>query len=115
MFTQKKNHLGPRFFYLRTVLHDWADPEAAAILRNLVPAMKKRPGSQVLIDEMVLPNTGAHWWSTCLDLHMYAMLGAMERDEDQWRGLLDTAGLRLVDIRVYSPVMRHSIIVAEAK
>lgn len=104
---------GSKYYYLRTVLHDWEDPEAITILRNLVPAM--RPDSKILIDEMVLPNTGVHWWSACLDLHMYAMLGAMERNEDQWHSLLDKAGLRIVEIKTYSPVMRHSIIVAEPK
>lgn len=73
------------------------------------------PDSKIIIDEMVLPETGVHWWSASLDLHMYAMLGAMERSESQWRSLLDKAGLRLVEIKTYSPVMRHSIIVAEPK
>ncbi|KAI2627784.1 hypothetical protein GGR54DRAFT_636906 [Hypoxylon sp. NC1633] len=104
---------GAKYYYLRTVLHDWEDPEAALILSNLIPAMEK--GSKILIDEMVLPNVGVHWWSACLDLHMYTMLGAMERNEDQWHSLLDKAGLRIVEIKTYSPVMRHSIIVAEPK
>jgi hypothetical protein len=104
---------GSKFYYLRTVLHDWEDEEAEQILRNLIPAMG--PNSKILIDEMVLPNEGVHWWSACLDLHMYCMLGAMERNEDQWKSLLDKAGLRLVEIKTYSPVMRHSIIVAEPK
>ncbi|KAI1372125.1 hypothetical protein F4677DRAFT_274912 [Hypoxylon crocopeplum] len=104
---------GSKYYYLRTVLHDWEDEEAALILSNLIPAMD--PGSKILIDEMVLPNVGVHWWSACLDLHMYTMLGAMERSEDQWHSLLDKAGLRIVEIKTYSPVMRHSIIVAEPK
>ncbi|KAI9649720.1 hypothetical protein NHQ30_002301 [Ciborinia camelliae] len=104
---------GAQFYYLRTVLHDWEDDEAVQILKNLIPAMA--PGSKILIDEMVLPNTGVHWWSACLDLHMYAMLGAMERNEEQWHSLLDKAGLQITEISTYSPVMRHSIIVAQPK
>ncbi|KAB5566225.1 O-methyltransferase [Coniochaeta sp. 2T2.1] len=102
---------GSQFYYLRTVLHDWNDEDAEKILRNLIPAMT--PGSKILIDEMVLPNKGVHWWSASLDLHMYIMLGSMERNESQWHALLEKSGLRLVEIRTYSPVMRHSIIVAE--
>lgn len=71
--------------------------------------------SQILIDDMALPNTGVHWWSACLDLHMYTMLGAMERNVDQWHSLLDRAGLKLVEIKTYMPVMRNSVIVAELK
>lgn len=95
------------------MLHDWEDAEAIQILRNLVPAME--PDSQILIDEMVLPNTGTHWWSACLDLHMYTMLGAMERSYDQWASLLDAAGLKMIEVKTYSPVMRHSVIVAAPK
>ena len=104
---------GSQYYYLRTVLHDWNDRDAETILRNQVAAMA--PGSKILIDEMVLPNEGVHWWSACLDLHMYIMLGSLERNERQWQALLDKAGLRLVEIKTYSPVMRHSIIVAEPK
>lgn len=104
---------GARYYYLRTVLHDWEDDKGEEILRNIVPAMA--PDSQILIDEMVLPTTGAHWFSACLDLHMYTMLGAMERNVDQWKALLDRAGLRLVELRTYMQSMSHSIIVAEPK
>lgn len=73
------------------------------------------PDSQILIDDMALPNTGVHWWSACLDLHMYTMLGAMERNVDQWHTLLERAGLKVVGIRTYSAVMRHSVIIAAPK
>ncbi|KAL1974651.1 hypothetical protein VTN31DRAFT_4855 [Thermomyces dupontii] len=102
-----------KFYYLRTVLHDWSDEKCIQILKNLIPAMA--PDSQILIDEMALPATGVHWWSACLDLHMYAVLGALERTEDQWKELLEKAGLKFVEIRPYQPVMRHSIIIAELK
>ncbi|KAI4267628.1 MAG: hypothetical protein L6R38_008170 [Xanthoria sp. 2 TBL-2021] len=100
-----------KFYYLRTVLHDWPDDKAEEILKNVVGAMG--PDSRILIDEMVLPNTGVHWWSACLDLHMYAMLGAMERNVDQWEGLLGRCGLRVVETRTYMPVMRNSVLVVE--
>ncbi|KAL8927859.1 MAG: hypothetical protein Q9172_001159 [Xanthocarpia lactea] len=102
-----------KYYYLRTVLHDWPDDQAEAILKNVVGAMG--PDSKILIDEMVLPNTGVHWWSACLDLHMYAMLGAMERNVDQWESLLDRCGLKIVETRTYMPVMRNSVIVAVPK
>ncbi|CAL8576554.1 hypothetical protein XPA_002429 [Xanthoria parietina] len=104
---------GAKYYYLRTVLHDWADEQAEVILRNTAAAMGE--GSRILIDEMVLPNTGVHWWSACLDLHMYAMLGAMERTVDQWEALLGRCGLRVVETRTYMPVMRNSVMVVEKK
>ncbi|KAL9599999.1 MAG: hypothetical protein Q9219_003468 [cf. Caloplaca sp. 3 TL-2023] len=105
--------LSAKYYYLRTVLHDWADDKAEAILKNIIPAMG--PDSKILIDEMVLPNTGVHWWSACLDLHMYAMLGALERNVDQWQSLLDKCGLKIEEIRTYMPVMKNSVIIAVPK
>lgn len=68
-------------YYLHTVLHDWDDEKSIDILTNLPDAMSS--DSRILIDDMVLSNTGVHWWSTCLDLHMLTMLGAWERNVDQ--------------------------------
>ncbi|RYP49870.1 hypothetical protein DL768_004486 [Monosporascus sp. mg162] len=104
---------GADFYYLRTVLHDWSDEDCVKILNNLVPAMGAH--SRVLIDEMVLPNVGVHRYPAVMDMHMYVMLGALERTEADWRKVLDMAGLRLVEVKLYSPVMRHAVIVAERK
>jgi hypothetical protein len=95
------------------VLHDWDDEKSLEILKNLIPALG--PDSQILIDDMVLPNTGVHWFSACLDLHMLTMLGARERTVDQWHSLLDRAGLKVVEIQTYMPTMRHSLITAALK
>lgn len=71
--------------------------------------------SLILIDDIALPNTGVHRGPASLDLHMLMMLGALERNLDQWNSLLEQAGLKVVDIRPYHPVMRHSIIIAAKK
>ncbi|KAL4746853.1 hypothetical protein BDW72DRAFT_183937 [Aspergillus terricola var. indicus] len=85
-----------RAYYLHSVLHDWPDDLCRKILANLVAAMK--PGySKLLINENVIPNTGAYWETTSLDLIMM-QLGSGERTERQWRSLLESAGLRIVGI-----------------
>ncbi|KAJ5523258.1 hypothetical protein N7513_012802 [Penicillium frequentans] len=104
---------GAKFYYLRMIIHDWEDDKAVEILKNIVPAMAD--DSQILIDDVVLPNTGTHWWSTCMDMQMYIMHGAMERTVDQWHALLDKAGLKVVDIKTYGAVMRNSVVVAVPK
>jgi demethylsterigmatocystin 6-O-methyltransferase len=55
------------------VLHDWSDEKCVAILKNIVPAME--PESQVLIDEVVLPDTGVNWQVAQMDLIMMASFG----------------------------------------
>lgn len=104
---------GAHYYYLRSICHDWDDDNAVKILQNIVPAMA--PDTQVLLDEMVIPNTGSHIWPAGQDLQMMSMFGSMERTVDQWHALLDRAGLKVVDFKLYAPVMRTTIIIAELK
>jgi hypothetical protein len=71
------------------------------------------PDSKILLDEMVLPNTGVGLWSAGQDLQMMLMLGAVERTEDEWRDLVSRAGLKVAEIRTYAPVEQTSILVIE--
>ncbi|KAL1872726.1 hypothetical protein Daus18300_004272 [Diaporthe australafricana] len=104
---------GARYYYLRTILHNWDDDRSVEILRSLVPALG--PDSQILIDEMVVPNTKAHIWPSVQDLLMMMTFGARERTLDDWTELLGRAGLKIVDIKPYAPVMRTSVIFAQRK
>lgn len=91
---------GAMFYYLRTVLHDWPDDKCVEILRRLKEASDV--GSKILIDEMVLHNTGVHWQAATLDIAMGMTLGAMERTRDQWEALVERAGLRIESVSCYS-------------
>ena len=67
-------------------------------------------GSMILIDDMIVPNTGADWKSSQLDIALMASLASMERTERQWYELLDLAGLRVRGIYTYNEQLRDSII-----
>ena len=56
-----------------------------------------------LLDEFVHPETGANAGATALDLTMLSTFAAMERTEAQWRALLESVGLELVQLYVYNP------------
>lgn len=43
---------------MRNIIHDYPDEKAAVILRNTAAALS--PDSLILIDDMVLPNSGVH-------------------------------------------------------
>ncbi|KAJ5960860.1 Winged helix-turn-helix transcription repressor DNA-binding [Penicillium vulpinum] len=87
---------GARAYYMHSVLHDWPDELCRKILANIVAAMK--PGySKVLVNENVIPDTGAYWETTSLDLIMME-IGSGERTERQWHALLECAGLKIVKI-----------------
>ena len=68
--------------------------------------------SLILIDEMVLPETGVHWHAAQHDLTMMSCLAAMERTQKQWHELLGKAGLRIQKIAPYTEETRESVIVA---
>lgn len=104
---------GARFYYLRQILHDWPDDKCIEILKHLVAA--SGPESQILIDEMVLPDSGVPWEAATLDLTMMASLGSRERTLSEWRALLDQAGLKALYVYPYQPRRQDSIIQAVPK
>lgn len=89
------------------------DGPAAVVLKNLIPALG--PDSQILLDEVVIADTGANLYPAGLDLQMLAMFGTKIRTLDQWHALLDKAGLKALEIKAYTPVMKFSIIYAVPK
>jgi hypothetical protein len=95
--TSSDTCLGARVYFLHSVLHDWNDETCRKILSQLVAAMT--PGySKLLINENVVPNTGAHWQATSLDLIMMVDLAAKERTEQQWHHVIEPVGLKITKI-----------------
>jgi SAM-dependent methyltransferase len=83
-------------YLLSHVIHDWNEDECLAILRNCRKAMK--PGSRLLIVEMVLPPGDTSHPGKLIDLVMLVMPGGQERTEEQYCALLRKAGLRLTHV-----------------
>jgi hypothetical protein len=79
---------------LCTILHDWDDVGAAAILRT-VRAASRDDGRLVLLDAVIPAGNGPHG-AKWLDLLMLALFAGRERDEAQWRALLGPAGFEPV-------------------
>jgi O-methyltransferase domain/Dimerisation domain len=81
---------GGDVYVLSTILHDWDDEHAAAILRTIQAAAPA--DARLVILESVVPAgndpDGAKW----LDLLMLTLFGGRERDEAQWRALLAETG-----------------------
>jgi hypothetical protein len=76
-------------YVLGTVLHNWPDPDAAAVLRTI--REHANPGARILILDLVLGQESAPWF----DALGHALFGAHERTEPEWRTLLEGAGLRV--------------------
>lgn len=83
---------------MHSILHIWPDDLCKDVLGRVRDAMT--PGySRLLINDHVVPATGAHWETSALDILMMTLHSAKERTEAQWRHLLeDVAGLRILGI-----------------
>lgn len=108
-FFQPQTIKGARYYYLRHVLHDWPDEQCVEILRNIIPAMG--PDSRILVDELVLPESGVPWQAAFMDILMMGSFASIERTRAQWYALLEKAGLKILDVHQYDPKML-SVIVA---
>lgn len=94
---------------MRNILHMWTDDQCRTILNHIKSAMSK--DSVILIDEMVLPDTGVHWQASQLDLLMMMSFGGIERTITQWRGLLESAGLKILKLYTVTEFLNDSLIV----
>lgn len=81
---------------LRYVIHDWPDPEAAAILRTIRASAK--PNSRVILIERVIPETSAFDYGKLSDLYMLTYMGGQERTAAEYRQLLENAGFEFEQI-----------------
>lgn len=89
-------YLGAQLYFFRGICHDWSDDQCRKFLSNTVRAMDEN--SRLLINEFVLPNTGAGQLQASLDIMMMMLVSGLERTEMQWRDLLDSVGLEVVRI-----------------
>lgn len=112
-FWNPQPHKGARVYYMRNILHDYPDEKALALLANTIPALGK--DSVLVIDEMIIPNKGAHPRATGQDMHMMASLASMERTERQWDSLLERAGLRVLEKKTYNLETGQSVLVVVPK
>ena len=84
---------GADLYVLKSILHDWDDDRATAILRNVRAAAK--PESRILIVETMLPSQPQPSPIALMDLNMLVMLGGRERTAEQFGALLAAGGWRV--------------------
>ena len=81
---------------MRQIMHDWTDDECRKILSHIVDAMDK--DSRLLIDDYVMPPTGAEFRTIHMDVCMMMYMRSEERTKRRWETLLTSAGLDIVHI-----------------
>jgi hypothetical protein len=96
-FFQPQPVKGARAYFMHNVLHDWADPEAVQVLKNIAAAME--PGySKIIVHESLISTLNPSPRVTVSDITVMACLSAKERTEKEWDRLFQEAGLRVVKI-----------------
>ncbi|KAI4218798.1 MAG: hypothetical protein LQ349_008569 [Xanthoria aureola] len=88
---------GARAYYFRNICHDWQDTTCEKILVNTAQSME-RGYSRILIDEYVIPDTGAPIRGSSMDFLMMMFCSGIERTKRQWESLLDRCGLEIVQV-----------------
>jgi len=98
-------------YLLKHVIHDWADEDAIAILRNCRRAMA--PGARVLIIEGLYPERIDQSLESRLavanDVNMLVSHGGRQRSESEFRVLYDAAGFTLERV-IPTPAMISIIV-----
>lgn len=82
-------------YYEKNILHDWPDDKCKVILDHVAAAME-RGYSKFLLEECILPDSGARLLPVLLDLVVMVWCPGMERTCSQWERLLGGSGLRVV-------------------
>ncbi len=80
-----------------SILHDWPDTAAAAILRNSRKALA--PAGRLLIVEMIIPSGNGWHPSKLSDIGMMVLTSGKERTESEFVELLESSGYQLSSVR----------------
>jgi hypothetical protein len=83
-------------YILKSIIHDWDDESAVAILRSCRRAMPEY-GRLLLVENVIPPGNDPHP-GKMVDVHMMVVLGGRERIEPEYRTLFVEAGFKLTKI-----------------
>jgi O-methyltransferase domain len=84
---------GGDLYFMKHIVHDWADEPAIELLRNIRAAMPAN--GTLLLAEAVLDDSPAPHLGKLLDIEMIAFVGGKERTATEFRQLLARAGFVL--------------------
>lgn len=83
-------------YILKSIIHDWDDENAIKLLRKCNTAMRKE--AKLFIIEPLLASANEKDYAKCMDVLMMAVTGGRERDEFDFRYLLQQAGFKIDSI-----------------
>ena len=85
-------------YVLKSIIHDWDDEKAGAILRNTRDALEGKPNGKVLLVEAVIKPGNEPDLSKLGDLEMLLLPGGRERTEAEFAALFARNGFQLTRV-----------------
>jgi O-methyltransferase domain/Dimerisation domain len=85
---------GGDVYLMKSVLHNWGDDDAMRILRVCRRAMQEE--ARLIVAERVVPKGNGACEAKLFDINMMVTVGGQERTLDEYRELMNAAGLRLI-------------------
>jgi O-methyltransferase domain len=85
-------------YVLKSIIHDWDDEKAGAILRNTRAALEGKPNGKVLLVEAVIKPGNEPDLSKLGDLEMMLLPGGRERTEAEFAALFARNGFQLTRV-----------------
>ena len=79
-------------YIMKHIIHDWDDPEALTILRNIHARLQGKPHGRVILVESVIPSDNAPNFGKLIDLEMMVLPGGRERTAAEFKSLFERAG-----------------------
>jgi len=79
-------------YIMKHIIHDWDDPEALTILRNIRTQLQGQPQGRVILVESVIPAGNSPDFGKLIDLEMMVMPGGRERTAAEFQSLFERAG-----------------------
>uniref|UniRef100_A0A8H7N128 O-methyltransferase C-terminal domain-containing protein n=1 Tax=Bionectria ochroleuca TaxID=29856 RepID=A0A8H7N128_BIOOC len=101
---------GARAYYMRKILHSFADEKCLEILANVKAGLTEK--SVIMIDETVLPEEGTRPRAAQHDIEVLMSVGAKERTKLEWEQLINEAGLKLREVITYDAEYYECVIIA---
>ncbi len=87
---------GGDLYLLKSILHDWPDEKAIAILNNCFEAMESK--SKLLVLERIIQDDVNSHEGSVLDIFMMVHTGGKERTREEYSQLFQSAGFRLSNV-----------------